>query len=135
MVTMPEGGDIDDKGKKLQTLRNHPAMNRFIIELGTSIFNLTCIYKSILHVFSYQSSFTGIAWGSNTDSTEIIDHSQVSRYLSKYINKDEPHSATYTKASKAVVAKVNEDSTCKNTLQKVMMAGMPRDVPRQVGIK
>ena len=43
MVTMPEGGDIDDKGKKLQTLRNHPAMNRFILELGTSIFSFTCM--------------------------------------------------------------------------------------------
>ena len=54
MVTMPEGGDIDDKGKKLQTLRNHPAMNRFILELGTLIFNFTCISKCILHVFSCQ---------------------------------------------------------------------------------
>ena len=51
--------------------------------------------------------------------------------MSKYIFKDENHSPTYTKASKAVVAKANENSTCKSTLQKVMMAGMPRDVPRQ----
>ena len=92
------------------------------------------LFKSPFCTFSYQYQllFAGIAWGSNTDSTEIIDHTQVSRYLSKYIFKDEPHSPTYTKASKAVVAQVNDNSTCKNTLQKVMMAGMPRDVPRQV---
>ena len=33
-VTMPEGGGIDNKRKKLQTLRNHPMLNRFILELG-----------------------------------------------------------------------------------------------------
>ena len=54
-----------------------------------------------------------------------------SHLLDRYISKSEKESATYIKATKAILSKAAEGKAAKGIMQKYLIQSLPRDLPRQ----
>ena len=52
--------------------------------------------------------------------------------LHRYISKPEHESPSYIKATKSLMTKANEGMNARKIMQKALIQGLPRDLPKQV---
>ena len=53
-------------------------------------------------------------------------------FIHRYISKPEHESPTYIKATKSLMTKANEGMNARKIMQKALIQGLPRDLPKQV---
>ena len=95
--------------RDLQMARNHPFVSSHIKEIA-------------------------LGFGANTDAQLIRSEHQCQAYLGKYVNKEEPNSNAHKKVLKAAASKLNENSSLRGGLQKIMIQTTTRETCRQEAV-
>ena len=95
--------------RDLQFARNHPYVDSHVKEIA-------------------------LGWCGNTDTQLIKSEAQCRRYLAKYLNKEEGASHSQKKLMKATGSKLNENSSIRSGIQRLMIQSTTREVCRQEAV-